>query len=569
MAESMTAFAEREAFTPSSVTGKDELSLLFRLGYGGMAEVFLAANARGDLSVVKRMYAHSLEDPAAEQMFLDEARLALCLRHPHIVESRRLGTFAGRHGIVMEFLQGQTLQKVLKCSAEAGEPLPLEVAVRIAIEALSGLDYAHELVDHEGQPLAAVHRDVSPHNIFITYDGRTKLLDFGIAKTSMQEARTRTGLLKGKIAYMAPEQACGEVLDRRADVWSIGAVLWEMVTGTRLFKAMNEAAALNLTLTAPIPLPRTRRFDVPADLERIVMTALQRDRCVRYASARAMQSDLETWLDAWPSRPKASALPALMKLMFSEEIAAIQVKIRLALEAAPDLVPDSGIGPHTRTSTSVVFPEAAPSSSVAPIPSPVSSVTDLVAELSKQRRATAQLFLGLGVGLLGAFFALGYLFYVRTNASAAADPTPSAAVAAAPPLESAGKSSPAASTNPISVPISAPLPVPENEPRPRSKAGRSSSASGAARRAQAERAERPVVEPSAPAESGFLTIDTTPWSTVSTGGKVLGQTPLVGVKLPAGRHTLVLENPELGLRTSYQVTINAGQTTARRIGLDQ
>ncbi len=564
MAESMTAFAEREAFTPSSVTDAQELTLLFRLGYGGMAEVFLAADGRADLSVVKRMYAHSLEDPAAEQMFLDEARLALCLKHPHIVESRRLGTFGGRHGIVMEYLKGQTLQKVMKCSAEAGEPLPLEVAVRIAIEALSGLEYAHDLVDQDGNPLAAVHRDVSPHNIFVTYDGRTKLLDFGIAKTSMQEARTRTGLLKGKIAYMAPEQACGETLDRRADVWSVGVVLWEMVTGTRLFKAMNEAAALNLTLSAPIPLPRTRRFDVPADLERIIMTALQRDRCVRYDSARAMRDDLERWLEHWPGRPKESSLPALMKLMFAEEMASIHTKIRLAIENAPDFVPDSGTGPHTHTSASLVFPDPAPQSSVASIP--VSSVTDLVAELSKQRRATAQLFLGLGVGLLGAFFALGYLFIVRTNASTA-NATAALTSAAVKPATEAPPSAPAAPLPPVSTQVAAPTPAPRDDPGPKNTTGKGATAA-ARRAAPGERKARAPVEASAEAESGFLTLDTTPWSTVSTGGRVLGQTPLVAVKLPAGKHTLVLENPDLNLRTSYQVTINPGQTTARRIGLD-
>jgi serine/threonine-protein kinase len=501
-------------------------------------------------------------------MFLDEARLALCQKHPHIVESRRLGTFGGRHGIVMEFLQGQTLQKVMKCSAEAGEPLPLEVAVRIAIEALSGLDYAHDLVDQDGQPLAAVHRDVSPHNIFITYDGRTKLLDFGIAKTSMQEARTRTGLLKGKIAYMAPEQACGETLDRRADVWSVGVVLWEMVTGTRLFKAMNEAAALNLTLTAPVPLPRTRRFDVPADLERIVMTALQRDRCVRYASARAMRDDLEKWLAQWPGRPKESALPALMKLMFTEEIAALHAKIRVAFETAPDFVPDSGTGPHTHTTASVVFSDPAPHSSIAPIPA--SSVTDLVAELSKQRRATAQLFLGLGVGLLGAFFALGYLFYVRTNASSAGA-AGAAMITSATANPAAGAPASAAAPNLTPAPVSAapaPAPAPRDEPEP--KGTSSKGASAAARRAaSSERGKvRAPVEATEEVEGGFLTLDTTPWSTVSTGGRVLGQTPLVAVELPAGKHTLVLENPDLNLRTSYQVTINPGQTTARRIGLD-
>jgi serine/threonine protein kinase len=167
-------------------------------------------------------------------MFLDEARLALRLSHPNIVRTERAGVFDGRHGIVMEFLEGQPFQQVLKRAYEVEASLSLDIVVQVAMAALDGLHYAHELKDQTGAELRIVHRDVSPQNLFITYDGAVKLLDFGIAKNALQDGRTRTGLLKGKVSYMAPEQARGESIDRRADLWSLGVMLWEAVTGTRL-----------------------------------------------------------------------------------------------------------------------------------------------------------------------------------------------------------------------------------------------------------------------------------------------------------------------------------------------
>jgi serine/threonine protein kinase len=271
--------------TPESgrkpISSRGGLRFLCRLGQGGMAEVHVAAcNGTGhepNLVVVKRMHHQHADDPATVRMFQDEARLALRLSHPNIVRTERLGMFDGRHGIVMEYLEGQPFHQVLRKAYEVEASLSLDIVVQIAIAALDGLHYAHELKDGSGRELCIVHRDVSPQNLFITYDGAVKLLDFGIAKNALADGRTRTGLLKGKISYMAPEQARGEALDRRADLWSLGVMLWEAVTGTRLFRGSNEAATLNMTLTETVAPPSMRRPDLPLELEKILMRALQRD----------------------------------------------------------------------------------------------------------------------------------------------------------------------------------------------------------------------------------------------------------------------------------------------------
>jgi len=556
------------------------LRFLCRLGQGGMAEVHLAnaapPNASPSLVVVKRMHQQHVDDPATVRMFLDEARLALCLHHPNIVRSERLGMFEGRHGIVMEFLEGQAFHQVLKRAYETEASLSLEVIVQTAIAALDALHYAHELKDVAGNDLNLVHRDVSPQNLFITYDGAVKLLDFGIAKNSMQDGRTRTGLLKGKISYMAPEQARGGELDRRADLWSLGVVLWEAVTGSRLFKGQNEAATLNLTLTEDIAPPSQRRPDLPYELEAILMRALKRDREERYATAAEMRDDLETWLSSREIMPGAS-LSQLMQRLFSRDMREQRQQLQGLLHAQPDPLVESGstlVAPLLGTSATL-------SGSLRG--TQVSSVTDLMDELTRQRRATTRLLGGL-VGMLALALAFGvyWTFVLRpaqTEAAASAPLTAlalkrtSAASAPAPqetttepalvklaemPAQRAAASQGAKSTAmPAALPhaaVASAIAV----PRPGNH-----TVSAGVEEAPATAAPDPAV-----AETGLLNLDTTPWSIVSVNGRVLGQTPVVGASLPVGTHSLVLSNPEQSIRTTYQVTISAGKTTARRIGLD-
>jgi len=558
-------------------TSTRPLRFLCRLGQGGMAEVHLANAAPVGvpprLVVVKRMHPQHAEDPATERMFLDEARLALCLVHPNIVRSERLGSFDGRHGIVMEFLAGQPLHQVLKRAYDVEGTLSLEVVAQIAIAALDGLHYAHELEDVVGNHLGLVHRDVSPQNIFLTYDGAVKLLDFGIAKNAMQEGRTRTGLLKGKVAYMAPEQARGDAVDRRADIWSLGVVIWEAVTGRRLFKAVNEAATLNLTLSQQIDAPSSRRPDVPAALEAILMRAVARNPAERYATAAVMRDDIEAWLDGRELSPDVT-ISTLMQRLFAREMCEQRQQIAGLLSAQPESIGESGvtmIAPvGTATMASVAGTQLSSLTS--------SNVTELMNELSRQRRVTTRLLTGLLL-LVGCALACAMYWVLFVH------PSPSPIVASAPPVANRDYGLPH-----VSATSSAPMP---NLPDPASKPAEATASkpratgatspawhSGGGTPASKGPESRPPVEPiplpAAPApapsppaiEPGFLNLDTTPWSNVSAGGRSLGTTPLVGASLPAGTHTLVLTNPELGIKTTYQVTISAGRTTARRIGLE-
>jgi eukaryotic-like serine/threonine-protein kinase len=554
---------------------------LCRLGQGGMAEVHLAnaapPNHSPSLVVVKRMHQQHAEEPSSVRMFLDEARLALCLSHPNIVRTERLGMFDGRQGIVMEFLEGQPFQHVLKRAYEREATLSLELIAQIAIAALDGLHYAHELKGPEGQPLSIVHRDVSPQNLFLTYDGAVKLLDFGIAKNAMQDGRTRTGLLKGKISYMAPEQARGDELDRRADLWSLGVVLWEAVTGSRLFKGSNEAATLNMTLTEDVAAPSLRRPDLPPELETILMRALKREPTERYATAAEMRDELESWLSNREFVPGAS-VSLLMTRLFDREMREQRRQIQALLHTQPD--------PSAESVVTLAAPLLGTSGSFSSLRgTQVSSVTDLMQELTRQRRVTTRLLGGL-LFLVGAAVLVGlYLMLQRplppTTTMAAAAPMAAATPAAGPspasakPVAAVAQLAPAAPPAIASVPLERrarlPLATPMANTPEVPAAGRSTRAVHRASNPTTFDADAPIA-PSTPApalaETGLLNLDTTPWSIVSVGGRVLGQTPIVGATLPVGTHTLVLSNPEQGLKTTYQVTINAGRVTARRIGLD-
>jgi serine/threonine-protein kinase len=537
-----------------------------------MAEVHLAnaasPNASPSLVVVKRMHQQHADDASTVRMFLDEARLALCLSHPNIVRTDRLGTFDGRYGIVMEFLEGQPFHQLLKRAYETEATLSLEVAAQIAIAALDGLHYAHELKDAEGRPLGIVHRDVSPQNLFITYDGAVKLLDFGIAKNALQDGRTRTGLLKGKVSYMAPEQARGDELDRRADIWSLGVVLWEAVTGSRLFKGSNEAATLHMTLTDDVSAPSLRRPDLPPDLEAILMRALKRDPAERYATAAEMRDDLETWLSNRELLPSAS-VSQLMQRLFGREMREHRAQIQGLLHTSSEPSGESGM--------TLVAPQQGIAGTFSGLrATQVSSVTDLMQELTRQRRVTTRLLSSL-LALLGLALLVGlYLLFQRP-----APVPPGGVVAAASPA--GAPASPAVAAAALPSPNAAVLvvesggkvphaPTPAAPLTPRTpaptRAAKASSRLANASALVADAPPAPIGSAPATIETGVLNLDTTPWSIVSVGGRVLGQTPIVGVALPVGTHTLTLSNPEQGLKTAYQVTINAGRVTSRRIGLD-
>ena len=219
--------------------------LIATLGRGGMAEVFLAVrHGHGGftkLVVIKRLRADlymSPDGPHYRQLLLDEANLAARLHHPNIVQTHEVHDDAGAPYLVMEYLDGQPLTQVVTAALRAGLRVPVRLALHVVAEVLAGLEHAHALCDYDGAPLAVVHRDVSPHNVFWTYAGDVKLMDFGVARSALGASLTVAGTVKGKLGYMAPEQARGEALDHRADLFAAGIVLWELLAGRRFLRAI-------------------------------------------------------------------------------------------------------------------------------------------------------------------------------------------------------------------------------------------------------------------------------------------------------------------------------------------
>ncbi len=284
-------------FVPGQRVGDYEL--VTRLAAGGMAELFVAR--RGGLQgfekfvVLKRILPQLAGNADFVEMFLQEARIAATLEHPNIVQVFDFGQAGHDYFFVMPYVHGRDLLAVLRASHQLDRRLPLGVVIRIATSIAAGLHYAHEHRGFDGQPLDIVHRDISPANVLVTFDGHIKVVDFGIAKAAARTNVTRVGVRKGKAAYMSPEQCRGERLDRRCDIWAIGVVLWEMTMMRRLFRGGNDLALMNRITTMPVEPPSATDPDYPPQLEAIVMRCLQRDREARYDTALQLQRELETF----------------------------------------------------------------------------------------------------------------------------------------------------------------------------------------------------------------------------------------------------------------------------------
>ena len=273
--------------------------LLQRIGAGGMAEVFQAIVGGPEgfqrSLVIKRMLPQLSQDEAFVRMFIDEAKLSGLLSHPNLVQIIEFGKVEDSFFIAMDYVHGRTLAAI-KSKLHATERLaPIAASVEIARQLCVGLDYAHAMQSPDGKPLGIVHRDISPPNIMLDFHGVVKILDFGIARVAegLRDSRTQVGMMKGKIAYMSPEQLQLGDIDRRSDVFAVGIILHEMLTGRRLFRSNTDYASSRMVLEMEIAEPSALNAAVPAELDRIVMRALQRDREARYATAGAMAADLE------------------------------------------------------------------------------------------------------------------------------------------------------------------------------------------------------------------------------------------------------------------------------------
>jgi eukaryotic-like serine/threonine-protein kinase len=339
----MTEYSRHQVAQETLAPELGRYRLVAELARGGMGNVYLAV-AQGPagfnkLLAVKELKPELRDEESYVQMFLDEARLAARLQHPNVVQTNEVGSEGKRHFMVMEFLDGRPLRRVSRVAK-----FTIGAHLRVVAEALIGLDYAHDLVDFDGTSLGIVHRDVSPFNVFVTFDGQVKVIDFGIAKTTDSSVHTKTGVLKGRIAYMAPEQAIGGKIDRRADVYSIGVMLWEAAARRRLWQGLEEVQILSRAIRQGAPRLRDVCPDAPEELDAICARAMERLPADRYATARELLEDLEAHLVVREDVPSMREIGALAAEAFAEERATMRSVIEDAV-ARTRSGPRSGVMP--------------------------------------------------------------------------------------------------------------------------------------------------------------------------------------------------------------------------------
>ena len=540
--------------------------LIQPLAQGGMAEIFLAKQ-QGPAGyektvVIKRILSHYSAHPEFVAMFLDEARLAAQLSHPNIVQIFDFGETDGAYYLCMEYLRGEDLHTLVKVAAKKNVPIPPQVAATVVCAASDALHYAHTLASDDGQPLHIVHRDISPSNLFVSFQGVTKVLDFGIARAEGKVVKTATGMIKGKLAYMAPEQAKGQPLDGRADVWALGAVLHELLTGKRLFWRGNDVESFRALLDEPIPTPSELRDGIPRELDEICARALDRDLGARYQSARELYADLDDFLSSRTYVPSQTLLQQYLQELVGEEVVAAKLKSTLSkgpapvpLGAEPEPAPRS---PRSRSAeTKAVGPVPAP-----PRPDPGNETRAAPSNPSVRRRTLSKPTLALPpeaatapkpaskapLGILGGIGA-GLAIFAGLVYFAMGDP-PERARSRPLVVETIAEDLPQPGVRP-----EPPEPVVAAPPTPVQPAA----APGVTPPVAAAVVARPA-DPK-PAR-GLLDVNCVPWCQIFLDGKDTGRiSPALGIALSAGKHRLRVVNTPTGVEREKEIVIRAGATT--------
>ncbi len=309
-----------------------KFEIITKIATGGMAEIFLARQTGIEgfqkLIVLKRILPHLSTDKEFVNMFLDEARMAAQLNHPNIVQIYDLGVISESYFIAMEYVDGVDLSSILKRGREQKSFLRLGWILKIISQVCEGLHYAHTLRDPNGQSLGLIHRDITPENILLSFNGNVKITDFGIARARGRSTSTTSGTLKGKFPYMSYEMVRGMEIDSRSDIFSLGVVLWEMLTYRRLFKRDTEVASINAILNEEIPSPKKYFKNLPDEVESIVMKALERDREKRFQSTREMGNAIEDFIIKRRVNVRISDLSDYLKKLFPDkEISSVRDKL--------------------------------------------------------------------------------------------------------------------------------------------------------------------------------------------------------------------------------------------------
>lgn len=320
-----------------------QYELIEHIATGGMAEVY-KARMKGlegfqKIVAIKRILPHLTDNDEFVTMFIDEAKLAAQLQHPNIIHIYDLGKIDRSYYIAMEFIDGLDLRSILQRLQAKGQRFPLPLALYVGARLADALDYAHRKRDFKGQAMALVHRDVSPQNVLISFEGDIKLCDFGIAKAASKASHTRAGALKGKLQYMSPEQAWGKDLDHRSDIFSLGLVLYEMITGRKAFTGDSELSVLEQVRSPKIVPPREVDPAVPEDVEKILLKALREGREERYQSAADLAKDLESAMRAFEPAPSAAMLSAFLCDLVGRERPALATEVAATVKLPPTPTP--------------------------------------------------------------------------------------------------------------------------------------------------------------------------------------------------------------------------------------
>jgi len=523
--------------------------LVHRLAVGGMGEIFLARErglAGFDRQVVVKLLIPELaEQPDLVTLFIDEARIAANLTHPNIVQVYEFGQDAAGYYLAMEYVPGQNLARIAaRAVKDVRGLLTRELAVHLIAEMARGLDYAHRAHDAEGRPLGIVHRDVSPHNLLLSIHGDVKLMDFGIAKSANTLHRTATGVVRGKYAYMSPEQLAGESLDAMTDVYSAGVMLWELTLMRRLWTGKDELAVIEQVRAGNVVRPREIDPAYPADLEEIVMHAIARDRERRTASAAALEADLRGWLALHGAVIDRSALGRVVTTLFPE-----------VDHVAPARVDaDAGQATASLPQPATVVDKPAPATST-PSPPP---------------RARSRLGISVVITAAAAVVAGSGYALTRQGASTTGPGSSSTPLAHAPqtidaavvmdaqaPVDAADGAR--ASTTPPQVEASTPphgSAVATHPPRRRPPT------TTAAASPDPTPTPLPTHTPPPPAD-GWLAIEIKPWGTVSVPGFATRETTPRRIKVPAGSYAVTVQVAG-GSTVTATAKVEPGATTKCR-----
>lgn len=524
---------ERMIAMPPPAIPFGKFELVSRLAAGGMAEIFLARTRSVEgfekYLVIKKILQQRTNDPEFVTMLLDEARLAASLDHPNIVKIYDVGQFENEYFISMEYLRGHNLIEIIRAGAHVGySKPPLEHVVSAFTQAFAGLHYAHEKRDLDGRSLDVVHRDFTPQNIVVSFDGTVKVVDFGIAKAASRGAQTVAGTLKGKLGYMSPEQCSGGDVDRRTDIFAAGVMLYELTTGKRLYHERSDFETLKKIVEGPVPSPRELLPFYPAFLDEIVVRCLQKKPEHRYQTVRDLHHDLDAF-----ARDGALVVGTVPLAQYMERIFAEELTRRRSSDA-------SGIIPLATqagsTTTSSYLGEASRRSS-APVATP--------RQRQRRQRVVRLALQGIGSVLL-LLLGGGVTAWLRAHRPVA----PSTMVAA------------------VGSPIASPLGSAAG-PKPTAAsatATRTAAGSTAAANSRPDLARRPRV--AAPLDSAHLTIASEPRCEVLVDGVPYGLTPLIDLALPSGKHSVTLLNSAADIRETRRIVLRDGELWTRSFSFD-